>query len=316
MTRIATLTLNPAMDLAVSTPRVVATDKLRCSRPRHDPGGGGINVARVVKILGGESLAVYPAGGPFGDLLRRALDELNLAHLPVAIAGDTRESFTVDEEATGLQYRFVLPGPSLSEQERQGCLAALRGLHPAPGYLVVSGSFTPGIGAAFFDELLALAAQVGARLVVDLSGEPLLYAAQRGGAYLIKPSLNELATLMGRPLEREAEQEAALRELIQRGAAEIIVLSLGAQGALFACGERLERLPSPQVPVVSAVGAGDSMLGAIVHALAQGRELGEAVRYGAAAGAATVMRPGTQLCLREDVERLFGELQATISRCD
>lgn len=305
MTRIATLTLNPAMDLAVSTPRVAATHKLRCSEPRHDPGGGGINVARVVQILGGDSLAVYPAGGPFGEMLRRALDGLGLAHLPVAIAGDTRESFTVDERETGLQYRFVLPGPRLTEQERLGCLAALRGLHPAPGYLVVSGSFTPGIGAEFYEELLALAGQVGARLVVDLSGEPLAYAARRGGAYLIKPSLNELATLIGRMPAGEAEQAAALRELIAVGAAEIIVLSLGAAGALFATADRLERVASPQVPVVSAVGAGDSMLGAIVHALAEGRELGEAVRYGAAAGAATVMRPGTQLCRREEVERLF-----------
>ncbi|WP_312940503.1 1-phosphofructokinase family hexose kinase [Stutzerimonas balearica] len=305
MTRIATLTLNPAMDLAVRTPRVVATEKLRCSAPRHDPGGGGINVARVVSTLGGDALAVYPAGGPFGEMLRRALDAIGLAHLPVAISGDTRESFTVDEQASGLQYRFVLPGPRLSEQERLGCLAALRGLHPAPTYLVVSGSFTPGIEPSFFDELLALAGQVGARLVVDLSGEPLAYAARRGGAYLIKPSLNELASLIGRMPESEREQEGALRELIAAGAAEVIVLSLGAAGALYASGDRLERIAAPSVPMVSAVGAGDSMLGAVVLALAQGRELGDAVRYGVAAGAATVMRPGTQLCLREDVERLF-----------
>ncbi len=305
MTRIATLTLNPAMDLAVRTPRVVATDKLRCSAPRHDPGGGGINVARVVSTLGGDALAVYPAGGPFGEMLRRALDAIGLAHLPVAISGDTRESFTVDEQASGLQYRFVLPGPRLSEQERLGCLAALRGLHPAPAYLVVSGSFTPGIEPSFFDELLALAGQVGARLVVDLSGEPLAYAARRGGAYLIKPSLNELASLIGRMPESEREQEGALRELTAAGAAEVIVLSLGAAGALYASGDRLERIAAPSVPMVSAVGAGDSMLGAVVLALAQGRELGDAVRYGVAAGAATVMRPGTQLCLREDVERLF-----------
>lgn len=305
MTRIATLTLNPAMDLAVRTPRVVATEKLRCSAPRHDPGGGGINVARVVSTLGGDALAVYPAGGPFGEMLRRALDAIGLAHLPVAISGDTRESFTVDEQASGLQYRFVLPGPRLSEQERLGCLAALRGLHPAPAYLVVSGSFTPGIEPSFFDELLALAGQVGARLVVDLTGEPLAYAARRGGAYLIKPSLNELASLIGRMPESEREQEGALRELIAAGAAEVIVLSLGAAGALYASGDRLERISAPSVPMVSAVGAGDSMLGAVVLALAQGRELGDAVRYGVAAGAATVMRPGTQLCLREDVERLF-----------
>ena len=131
------------------------------------------------------------------------------------------------------------------------------------------------------------------------------YAARQGGAYLLKPSLNELSTLVGRPITSELEQEQALRSLMATGCAQIIVLSLGADGALVACGEQLQRLSSPQVPVVSAVGAGDSMLGAIVLALAEGRSLGEAVRYGIAAGTATVMRPGTELCHREDVQRLL-----------
>ena len=101
----------------------------------------------------------------------------------------------------------------------------------------------------------------------------------------------------------------ALRSLIARGCAEIVVLSLGAEGALYAYGERLERLRSPQVPVVSAVGAGDSMLGAIVQALADGRSVDAAVRQGIAAGAATVMRTGTELCHREDVQRLLEALE-------
>ncbi|MCQ4320226.1 1-phosphofructokinase family hexose kinase [Stutzerimonas stutzeri] len=302
---IASLTLNPAMDLSVSTARVTSTEKLRCSLPRHDPGGGGINVARVVDTLGGDALAIYPAGGPFGDLLTRALDQLGLAHRPVPIVGDTRESFTVDEFDTGLQYRFVLPGPSLSSDELSRCLDALASLHPAPRYLVLSGSFPPGVAFTFYDDLLGLARRIGARLVVDLSGEPLAYAARRGGAYLLKPSLNELSTLVGGPITSELEQEQALRSLMAEGCAQIIVLSLGAEGALVAYGEQLKRLRSPEVTVVSAVGAGDSMLGAIVLALADGRDIVEAVRFGVAAGSATVMRPGTELCHREDVQRLL-----------
>lgn len=302
---IATLTLNPAMDLSMSTARVTSTEKLRCSLPRHDPGGGGINVARVVDTLGGDAVAVYPAGGPFGDLLTRALDELGLAHRPVPIPGDTRESFTVDEYETGLQYRFVLPGPCLSTEELARCLDALTSLDPAPAYLVLSGSFPPGVALTFYDDLLILTRRIGARLVVDLSGEPLAYAARQGGAYLLKPSLNELSTLVGRAITSEVEQEQALRGLMAKGCAQIIVLSLGADGALLACGEQLQRLRSPRVPVVSAVGAGDSMLGAIVLALAEGRSIDEAVRYGIAAGTATVMRPGTELCHREDVQRLL-----------
>lgn len=305
MPLIATLTLNPAMDLSVSTSRVISTEKLRCSLPRHDPGGGGINVARVVKTLGGKAVAVYPAGGPFGDLLQRSLDELGLVHRPVPIAGDTRESFTVDELASGLQYRFVLPGPTLSAQELQQCLDSLAALRPAPAYVVLSGSFPPGADLGFFDELLALARRIGARLVVDLSGAPLRHAARQGGVYLMKPSLDELGTLMGRTVSAEAEQEQALRSLIRQGCAEIIVLSLGAEGALYAYGDQVGRLRTPEVPVASAVGAGDSMLGAIVLAMAEGRSIPEAVGQGIAAGAATVMRPGTELCHREDVQRLL-----------
>ncbi|MCQ4294981.1 1-phosphofructokinase family hexose kinase [Pseudomonas stutzeri] len=314
MPLIATLTLNPAMDLSVSTARVTSTEKLRCSLPRHDPGGGGINVARVVKTLGGKAVAVYPAGGPFGDLLQRSLDELGLVHRPVSIAGDTRESFTVDELESGLQYRFVLPGPTLSAQELQRCLDGLAALQPAPLFVVLSGSFPPGVGLSFYDELLALTRGIGARLVVDLSGEPLRYAARQGGTYLMKPSLDELSTLMSRAVTSETEQEQALRSLIVQGCAEIVVLSLGAEGALYACGDALQRLPSADVPVVSAVGAGDSMLGAIVLALAEGCSLQDAVRRGIAAGASTVMRPGTELCRREDVQRLLPTKESDSSR--
>jgi 6-phosphofructokinase 2 len=307
MSRIATLTLNPAMDLSTSAARVEPTRKLRCSLPHYDPGGGGINVARVVKALGGDGVAVYPAGGPFGDMLERILDELGLPQIRVPIAGDTRESFTVDETGSGQQYRFVLPGPALSAAEQQACLDAIAALDPLPAYLVLSGSFPPGVEVSFFDRMAALARRIGAKLVFDCSGEALQYAASRGGIHLLKPSLSELSTLMGRAIAGEAEQETALRTLIAQGAAEIVVLSLGGEGAVLASKAGIERFPSMDVPVRSAVGAGDSMVGAIVLALSRGLGLHDAVRYGIAAGSATIMLPGTELCRVEDVERLFRE---------
>lgn len=305
MPRIATLTLNPAMDLSTATAQVEPTRKLRCSLPRYDPGGGGINVARVVAELGGDVVAVYPAGGPFGDMLERILAALALPQLRVPIAGDTRESFTVDETATGRQFRFVLPGPELSAAEQQACLDAIAALDPAPEFIVLSGSFPPGVALAYFDAVAALARRIKARLVLDCSGEALAYAAGRGGIHLLKPSLSELATLMGGKVEGAAAQEAVLRELIGRGVAEVIVLSLGGEGAVLASKEGIERFAPLDVPVCSAVGAGDSMVGAMVLALSRGWSLTDAVRYGIAAGSATILRPGTELCRAEDVERLY-----------
>lgn len=305
MSRIVTLTLNPAMDLSTTAARVEPTRKLRCSLPHYDPGGGGINVARVVATLGGDALAVYPGGGPFGDLLERTLAGLGVPQRRVPIAGDTRESFTVDEGASGLQYRFVLPGPELSAVEQQACLDAITALDPRPSWLVLSGSFPPGVAPTFFDQVVALAQRIGARLVLDCSGEALRHAGQRGGIHLLKPSLSELATLAGGKVEGVAAQEAALRELIGRGVAEVIVLSLGGEGAVLASKEGIERFAPLDVPVCSAVGAGDSMVGAMVLALSRGWSLPAAVRYGIAAGSATLMRPGTELCRAEDVERLY-----------
>lgn len=305
MSRIVTLTLNPAMDLSTTAARVEPTRKLRCSLPHYDPGGGGINVARVVATLGGDALAVYPGGGPFGDLLERTLAGLGVPQRRVPIAGDTRESFTVDEGASGLQYRFVLPGPELSAVEQQACLGAIAALDPRPSWLVLSGSFPPGVAPMFFDQVVALAQRIGARLVLDCSGEALRHAGQRGGIHLLKPSLSELATLAGGKVEGVAAQEAALRELIGRGVVEVIVLSLGGEGAVLASKEGIERFAPLDVPVCSAVGAGDSMVGAMVLALSRGWSLPAAVRYGIAAGSATLMRPGTELCRAEDVERLY-----------
>ncbi|GAB3381445.1 1-phosphofructokinase family hexose kinase [Azotobacter armeniacus] len=307
MPRIATLTLNPAVDVSTSIARLAPTSKLRCSLPRYEPGGGGINVARVVQNLGGDTVAVYPAGGPFGEMLQRALEGLGLPQLRVPIIGDTRESFSVDEGETGLQYRFVLPGPVLTLAERQSCLEAIAALAPAPSYVVVSGSFPPGMELAFHNEITDLARRMGAKLVLDYSGEALHHAVECGGIHLLKPSLNELSTLVGRQLDNEAEQESAVRGLVEQGAVEIVVLSRGAAGALLASREGVERFHAFEVPLCSAVGAGDSVVGATVLALSHGWSLHDAVRYGMAAAAATLMRPGTGLCRAEDVERLFRE---------
>lgn len=303
MAPIAILTLNPALDLSTTTERVEPTRKLRCGPPRYDPGGGGINVARVINTLGGEATAVYPAGGPTGEMLRSSLDKLGVTQRVVHIAGATRQNFTIDESATGEQYRFVLPGPDLSKQELDECFRTVATLHPLPDILVVSGGFPPGAAAAdVSSEIAKLAEVLNAKLVLDTS---LAMRDAAPGAYLMKPNLNELSHMVGRQIEGRADQIAAARSLVRDGRAEIVVLSLGADGALLVTKTVAEHFVAPNVPIHSAVGAGDSMVGAIVFALARGWPLREAVRYGVVAGAATLMTPGTELCRRADVERLF-----------
>lgn len=305
--RIATLTLNPALDVSTAVDRVRPTHKLRCETPRYDPGGGGINVARVIHQLGGEAVAVFPVGGGTGDMLRDLLAHEGVTIVPVPMAGRTRVSFTVHETTREDEYRFVLPGPELGPEEWQSCRAALARI--GPDYLVASGSLPPGLPATTYAELADLARARGVRLVVDASGEA-LRAAFGHGAYLVKPSLRELEDMLGTDLSDPARQEAVCRDLIARGACEVLALTLGAEGALLTWAGGQLRLPSPKVEVRSAVGAGDSFVAAMVFKLAAEAPLAEAFRYGIAAGAAALLTPGTELCRREDVERLYAGLRA------
>lgn len=303
---IVTLTVNPALDESTSVDYVVSDRKLRCLAPHEEPGGGGINVARAISRLGGESLAVHTAGGPTGVLLSGLLDREGIARLEVPIAGWTRRNLNVLETATGRQYRFVFPGPALAEEEWRRCLETLRAVRPAPRFLVASGSLPPGVPTDFYARAADVAREFGARFVLDASGES-LHAPLARGIFLFKPSLREFRQLTGTAAGGEAELAREARRLIREGRCEVVVLSLGVGGALWVTATREERVIAPAVPVASSVGAGDAMVAGIVLSLVRGRSLSQAVRFGVAAGAAAVMNPGTELCRREDAERLYDQ---------
>jgi 6-phosphofructokinase 2 len=304
---IVTLTINPCIDLSAAVDHVVPDRKLRCGPPRREPGGGGINVARAIRKLGGEALAIYPAGGAAGELLRSLLAAEGVSQRPLPIAGWTRENFNVREETTGHQFRFVLPGPELSAAEQDSCFAEVAALEPFPEYLVASGSLSPGVPVDFLARVARLTRERGGRFVLDASGEAARQALEEG-VFLVKPSLREFQHLTGLPDAEESHLVSESKRWIEAGRCEVVVLSLGAAGVLWVTAGSRERLPSPTVPVRSTVGAGDSMLAGIVLRLQQGRPLPEALRFGVAAGAATVMNPGTELCHRADAERLYEQM--------
>jgi 6-phosphofructokinase 2 len=309
MPSIVTVTMNPAVDESTSVPYVLPDRKLRCQAPIYEPGGGGINVARAIRKLGGDALAGFPVAGPAGALLTRLLDGEGVRHTSFPIAQWTRENLNVLEEVSGRQFRFCMPGPTLAEREWGAVLEWIERLQPLPEHLVASGSLPPGVPVDFYARVAAMARQRGTRLVLDSSGEPLARAVEVG-VYLLKPSLHELQTLTGEHDLDEPQLASLAAAVVKRGWCEVLVLSLGAGGALWATAAQRERLAAPAVRVRSSVGAGDSMVAGIVLSLAHGRPLPEAVRFGVAAGAAAVMNPGTALCRREDVERLYPQVMA------
>ena len=307
MKRIVTLTINPSVDTSAHVEHVVVDDKLRCQQPSYEPGGGGINVSRAVRRLGGESVALYASGGLYGQMLQHLLDEEGVKHDPIPIRGLTRENFIVVEKSTGRQFRFNMPGPELDQKEWEACLHRLASITPKPDYIVASGSLPAGVPEDFYARTAHIARELGARIIVDTSGEA-LHLAARSGVYLFKPNMNELQALVKHELRNESELEAAAMKFIREEQSQVVVISLGAAGGLMVTKQGCERLRAPTVPIRSKVGAGDSMVAGIVLSLAGGRPMKEAIQYGIAAGSAAVMNPDTELCSKEDTEQLFKQL--------
>lgn len=300
---VLTLTLNPAVDESTSVDQVVAERKLRCDAPTFDPGGGGINVARVIAELGGRARALWTRGGPAGARLEGLLNDALLDHRPLAIAGDTRNHLIIFERSSGRQFRFGMPGPRLTTDEIDACLDAIASADPAPAYLVLSGSLPAGVPADLYGRFVD-AAPSGCRVVLDTSGDALA-GGTAAGPFLIKPNVRELGQLAGVAVDEEREIRAAALRVLARSAVEVVVTSLGAAGATATTRDAHWHVRAPTVRSRSAVGAGDSMVGALIVALTRGWGLHEAVRYGVAAGTAAVLTPGTELCRRADVERLY-----------
>jgi 6-phosphofructokinase 2 len=310
MTDFLTVTMAPALDLSTSASRVEHTHKIRCASPNVHPGGGGINVSRVIRRLGGDCLAMFPVGGANGEVLRKMLVRENVPSYCINISEETRQNFTVHDTSTGKDFRFVLPGASLAPAESRACLSFVSELEAPARYLVASGSLPGGAPADFYAELARLAKRKGSLMVLDTSGEALGLALAEG-VFMVKPSLRELQELTGTPLSSDATRIQAAQKIIGAGQAQIVAVSLGEEGALLVTSEIALRAKGLLVNVASTVGAGDSFVGAFLWALDRHADLNLALRYGVAAGAAALLTEGTALCQVLDIEKLKHDVSIT-----
>ncbi len=310
MTQIVTLTMNPALDISTSVDKVVATHKLRCREEKTQPGGGGINISRVVRRLDTQTTAIYPSGGFTGQILTQLLENEGVQSQGIPIAQETRECFTVHETSSGKDFRFLLPGPILTLAEQQACADALAQRGDAARFLVASGSLPPGVSDDFYARLAKRAKDRGQHFVLDTSG-PALRAALEVGVYLFKPSLRELEELLGQTLSTEAQWHEAAREIVGRGQAEIVALSLGEEGALLVTAKQSFRAPAVPVNVVSTVGAGDNFVAGILWGLCNQHALEQSFGFGMASAAAAVMNVDSNLCEPTDLHRLYQLVRIT-----
>ena len=315
MTPIVTITLNPTVDFATTAPNVVAGPKLRCTEPQFDPGGGGINVSRAIRQLGGTSTALIAIGGAPGAQLLQLLAFEGVATVAFQGPGTTRRSFSVIDESTGGQFRFVTPGPSWTAEDVDRALAGVdRAAGNGSGSLIVlSGSQPPGVAKDFPSILSAHIAGRKARLIVDTSGEALAHLIEepRDAIHVLRMNVEEAEELVGHPLPAREDTADFAQGLARKGVAEFVVVARGADGSVLASADRRWHTTGAKVRVRSAIGAGDSFVGAFTLALARGDSPQEALRFGSAAASATCTTEATQLCELGIVEQLLPECVIT-----
>jgi 6-phosphofructokinase 2 len=310
MIKIVTITFSPCIDKSTSVASLISEKKLKCRIPKMEAGGGGINIAKAVKKLGGEATAIFPSGGYTGKFFNHLLQTENIHSVIIETSSETRENIIVTDETTGKQFRFGMPGTMLTEKEWKGCLAAVEDLQDA-GFIVASGSLPPGVPMNIYAQIAKIAHKKNAKFIVDTSGEALRQAAEEG-VYLLKPNLGELSELAGRNKELlPSEIRTVAREIISKGKCRVLVISMGAAGAMLVTKEEVVMFKPPVVKVKSTVGAGDSMLAGIIFYLCQEKTLAQSVQYGVACGTAATMNPGTELFKKEDVDLLYNQVEAT-----
>jgi len=302
---ILTITLNPCIDKSSRVEKLKPESKLRCTEVVNEPGGGGINVSKALKKLESSSVALFPAGGHNGNMLCSLLKEEGILFHAVDTKVETRENWIVLETSINNQYRFTFPGKEVLEETIKTLVDQIRAF--APSFVVASGSLPPGLPDYFYGLIVKNAEAVGAKCIVDTSGAA-LQALKGKHAYMIKPNIGELCKMLNVNWLDKDDVPNAAQQAIRDGFAEIIVVSMGADGAWLISSDHRYFVAAPPVEKKSTVGAGDSMVAGITYSLKKNMTLRDAIRFGVACGSAATMNDGTQLFKKADAERLFAEI--------
>jgi len=299
---IGVLSLNPAVDMTYEIPRLLEDQKVHAVATRFDPGGNGINVGRALKRLETAAQNYCVTAGEVGRLLKHLLaDQLDGVDYK-EVDGETRINSTLIERSPQVQYEVSGIGPEILPSELNELLGRFVE-HSVKGFGVLTGSLQQALPPTIYADLARRIAEGGGRAVVDSHDEALRCAIDTQ-PFLIKPNRHELEILLGRPLE-SIEAVATEARALQRRGVEYVCVSLGGDGALLTAPDNTYRAGAPVVVVRSSVGAGDSMLAALVAAFAHGATAQKALQLGIACAAGTVSQPGTELFSSTDVANYF-----------
>lgn len=309
MTSILTITLNPALDIFGSVDDIVIGPKLRCDGGNIDAGGGGVNVSRAIKILGGKSKAFVATAGVLGDVLIKQIRKHDIDPLRYETDGHTRQSLSIFEESSGKQLRLVLPGPIWTDAQVDGLMGCILDNIDEGAMVVASGSLPPGVPSDFYISLNTNLRQKNARMILDTSEDVLMTSVKSAvhPYYVLRMNRIEAEFLAGQSFPTPTEMVDFAQKLVRDNIAENVVLARGPSGSVFASATERFQIRPPTTPVKSKVGAGDSLIGGLTFALARGKSLKEAGLIAASCASSAVQTDSSELCVRGMVDQLISE---------
>lgn len=300
---VLTITMNPAVDIGTEADEVIPGEKTRCAEPVIDPGGGGINVTRVLNRLGVDSLALYVAGGFSGQKLTEMLHSEDVKTQVIESPHDTRQNIAIIDNQSGEQYRFLLPGLVPEDRIWQEVLDYAEDHMDEYEYLVGSGSLPDGVPTDFYSRLAKIARDHGKKFVMDTSGEALMKGIENG-AYFIKPNKEEFEDLKG--MFGVSDDNSLLQKLFESGVQNVVQTFGKEKTVLHTPGKSHEFIP-PKIKPRSTIGAGDSFVGGMIAGEVKGYSTNKAIGYGISAAASTLLSEGTDLCEAGEVEEFFDQ---------
>ena len=304
---IVTVTMNPAVDQTLVLQKFVAGDTLRVMSSRTDPGGKGVNGSRVIRELGGESIAMGFAPGGLGRYVVQELEEAGIETDFVPTMGETRTNIALLDEARHGTTILSAPGPQTDPAALDELRARLRARLQPGDWLVLAGSIPPPLTADIYNEIIHEASEKGVHTVLDADGAALA-AGAAAHPEMLKGNRREMERLLGRHLDDEGSMLEAARQLQDSGV-EKVVVTRGREGAIAAADHHYLRGVAPRVRAVSAVGSGDAFLAGVVLTLSRSGQMEEALRLGVAAGTAAVLTQGTEPCRRREVDILLSRVK-------
>ena len=304
---IGTITLNPSIDQHISVKNLVKDDANRALTITLTPGGKGINVSKVVRELGGVTRAYALVGGFTGEYLKELVKPLDFSLTTVPVHGNTRVNTVVTDLKDETQTRISAPGPTVRRDELGRFTRLLLSVRPRPFLWALGGSLSKGMSPGTYRRLIRVLQKNGTRCILDTDNEALKQGVE-AKPFMIKPNEYEMQRLCGKSVRSVQEYLLAARRLVRQGV-QVVIVSLGAKGALFVTSEEAFHSVAPAVEVRSKVGAGDSLIGGVAWGLHRKMSLRDAAKLGVAASSSAVMRGAPRLCLKSDLKNLVERVE-------